>query len=96
MASTPYRADAGHLGLLLAVPYGIMADHRSRRFVLTLGLIGALLAETWVGLVLRLWNIFPVTAIFFFPLFLCIGGGGPVLSAVLLAVVADVTPTQYL
>jgi MFS family permease len=82
--------------MLLAVPYGIIADHRSRRFVMMLGLLGALLAETWIGLVLWLWNIFPVNTIFVFPVFLCIGGGGPVLSAVLLTVIADVTPIQYL
>lgn len=82
--------------MLLAVPYGIMADHHSRRLVMALGLVGALLSEIWIGLVLWLWNIFPVIAIFAFPVFLCIGGGGPVLSAVLLTVVADVAPTRYL
>lgn len=82
--------------MLLAIPYGIIADRYSRRFVMTLGLVGVLLAETWVGLVLWLWKFFPVTTVFVFPVFLCIGGGGPVLSAVLLAVVADVTPTKYL
>jgi len=36
----------------------------------------------------------PVTLIFFFPVFLLIGGGGPVFAAVITAVVADVCPSH--
>jgi len=80
--------------MLLAIPYGIMADYRGRRLVMLLCCFGALFAETWGFLVFCLWRIMPVTLIFFFPVFLLIGGGGPVFAAVITAVVADVCPSH--
>jgi MFS family permease len=82
------------VGLLLAVPFGIMADRMGRRFVILLCCFGALFAEAYTITVLWFWRIFPTYAIAVFPLFLCIGGGGVVFAAVILTVVADVCPSH--
>ena len=79
-------------GLILAVPYGILADSRGRIFVSFLGVVGVVLAELWFYAVIAFYNVFPITAIYVYPLFFIFGGGGFVLAATLLAVVADVAP----
>jgi len=71
-----------------------MADKRGRRLVMLLCCFGAFFSEAWVFMVFWLWRVFPVVAIFAFPVFLLIGGGGPVFAAVITAVVADVCPSH--
>ena len=89
------QTDRKTTGILLAIPYGILADHWGRRFVITLCCVGVVLAESWILFVLWFWRLFPTTAVFAFPVFMCIGGGGPVFAAVLLAVIADNCPSHY-
>lgn len=79
-------------GLILAVPYGILADTRGRVFVASLGLVGVVCAELWYYFVIEFYDVLPTTAIYAYPLFFIIGGGAVVISAALLAVIADVAP----
>jgi hypothetical protein len=89
------RTDRKCIGIFLAIPYGILADRVGRRFVILLCCFGVVFAESWILFVLWFWRLFPTTALFAFPVFLCIGGGGPVFAAVLLAVIADNCPSHY-
>ncbi|KAF2431681.1 MFS general substrate transporter [Tothia fuscella] len=82
-------------GLILPVPYGILADHWGRRLVAMLGLIGIVLAELWYYIVMTFDKTFPIWAIYFGPLSFLIGGGGGVLAAAMLAIVADHVPNTF-
>jgi hypothetical protein len=83
-----------HPGMVLAVPYGVLADTRGRRFVLALGIIGGMMAYSWALLVFSSPHSMPLWTIYLYPLFLCIGGGAFVIGAVLLAMIAGVIPSD--
>ncbi|KAI1170276.1 major facilitator superfamily domain-containing protein [Nemania sp. FL0916] len=76
--------------LLLAIPYGALADSRGRRPVATLAFLGAALAYSWTFLICFLGA--PVNLILYSSLFYIIGGGPSVVSALVLLVISDVTP----
>jgi MFS family permease len=76
-------------GLLLAVPYGILADTLGRRVIVALRAFGIFLGEMWFFLVLSLYKTFPIEVIYAYPLFFCIGGGGFVLNSAIYALIAD-------
>lgn len=48
------RLKAVESGLLLAVPYGILAESRGKRFVAALGLTGQMLGDTWILVICKL------------------------------------------
>jgi hypothetical protein len=75
-------------GLLLAVPFGILADKKGRRLVIGLCLTGFLLRDTWTFATLYFYKVFPLKAVYAAPLTAVIGGGPTVISPMLLAVVA--------
>lgn len=81
-------------GLLLAVPFGILADKKGRRFVINICMIGLLLREVWTFTFLYFSDIFPLRSVYFAPLMLVIGGGSIVGSSMLLAVVAASVPQE--
>jgi MFS family permease len=78
--------------LFFSVPFGILADRIGRKVVCTLGVIGLTLGFFWYFLVFRFYTIFPLAAVYAFPLFFIIGGGGSVVAALIMAMISDVTP----
>ncbi|KAH8673912.1 major facilitator superfamily domain-containing protein [Xylariales sp. PMI_506] len=76
------------LALLLAVPYGILADRKGRRLVATICLVGLSLSEGFLLAVLYFHEIFPLRAVYAAPAFLVIGGGSAVISSTVLAIIA--------
>jgi MFS family permease len=82
------------LGLLFAIPYGILADIRGRRLVIALSLTGAILSNSWVFLVFFSEGAMPFWTIYVYPQLQYIGGGGFVLGAVTMAIVADIVPSE--
>lgn len=78
-------------GILLAIPYGIVADRWGRRFVFCLGVAGLLLGQIWNGFICYFWNVFPVRAYWSSSVFLVIGGGNAVLQNMLFATLSDVS-----
>lgn len=41
------------IGIVLAIPYGALADHIGRKPVLLLGMLGCILSEVWIRLVCK-------------------------------------------
>lgn len=81
-------------GLLLAVPFGILADKKGRRFVLNICMVGILLLEIWTFNSLYFSDLFPLRSVYVAPLMLVFGGGSIVFSSMLLAVIAASVPQQ--
>ncbi|THZ13080.1 hypothetical protein D6C91_08075 [Aureobasidium pullulans] len=84
----------GAVGLLLVIPYGMLAEVKGGRFVAGLNLIGYALSSVWILIVSFCWNVFSINAIVVSPLLRAIGGGAPISSAVILATVANAAPTS--
>ncbi|PYI01625.1 MFS general substrate transporter [Aspergillus sclerotiicarbonarius CBS 121057] len=76
--------------LLLALPYGILADKYGRRLIMTLSFVGQLAGLAWV--LVACWLGLPIKAIWLSSAFLIIGGGTTVAASVIMMVVTDSTP----
>jgi len=77
-------------GILVAVPYGVVADRWGRKLVLVMGVAGILLALVWT-LGVAYWSE-SVDIRWFWAgnLFLFVGGGSSVIKAMFYAMIADV------
>ncbi|KAK0625822.1 major facilitator superfamily domain-containing protein [Immersiella caudata] len=78
------------VGLLVALPYGVLADKVGRKTVMVLGSVGSFLSLLWVLLVLRLEPYIPVHALLVSPAFLVIGGGNGAIIAAFYATISDI------
>lgn len=81
-------------GLLLAIPYGILADTRGRPLVVGLCLLGILLRDIWIFICLYFYPRFPLYAVCFAPITAVIGGGSTVTGPMFFAIVAASTPQE--
>ncbi|KAI7337079.1 hypothetical protein KC315_g2513 [Hortaea werneckii] len=79
-------------GLLLAMPYGVVADKIGRKPVLLLSMAGQVFAATWVLFVA--WNDLSLRLVWLSSAFTLIGGGSTVAVAVCMMVVADSTSEE--
>ncbi|RDW58813.1 MFS transporter-10 [Coleophoma cylindrospora] len=79
-------------GVLLAVPYGLLADKWGRKPVVLLSLLGFLLSTTCTLVVCRFWQFLPLRLVWLSPIFTIIGGGAPVLFSMTYTIIADVVP----
>ncbi|KAK9439183.1 Major facilitator superfamily domain, general substrate transporter [Metarhizium brunneum] len=77
-------------GLLLAIPYGILADRWGRRPVLLLCLLGLALAIAGVLMVCWFWWLVPLRFVWLCWLLTGIGGGPAVLSSTIYTMLADI------
>ncbi|KAI5814503.1 major facilitator superfamily domain-containing protein [Pyronema omphalodes] len=77
-------------GVLLAIPYGVLADKIGRKKVLMMTCLG--LALEFASVIAICWFRLPIKFIWGSALFLCIGGGAQMIGALILMVLADVTP----
>ncbi|KAK0732543.1 major facilitator superfamily domain-containing protein [Apiosordaria backusii] len=77
--------------LLMAVPYGAGIDRFGRRPFLGLCFVGLSLSAGWDAVVCAFPSAFPLRFIWLDCLFLFIGGGTTVLSAVLYTIVSDIS-----
>ncbi|KAF5720124.1 major facilitator superfamily transporter [Fusarium mundagurra] len=79
-------------GLMLAIPYGVLADSKGRRLVTGLSLLGFVLRDIWAFTVLCFHRVFPVRAVYAAPAFLVLGGGSTVISPMIMAIIAAALP----
>jgi MFS family permease len=85
--------DVGYpLGLILGILYGRLADKIGRKPVAFFGVLGQMLAYLWVVLVCYFHHVFPTRLVLLSPIFLVIGGGSRVLTAIMSTIIADVAP----
>ncbi|WPH04816.1 MFS multidrug transporter [Acrodontium crateriforme] len=75
--------------MLLAVPFGILADRYGRKRVLLLALFGSFMNDAWIRLVYWFPETFPVHTVWFAGAWQSIGAGAATLSSITHALVAD-------
>ncbi|KAK9414827.1 putative Major facilitator superfamily (MFS) profile domain-containing protein [Seiridium unicorne] len=77
-------------GLIVAIPFGILADRYGRRPVLIMVIIGALLQDLISKIILWRPDVFPPRLIWLSSVASFVGGGDAVASGMIFLVVADV------
>lgn len=82
-------------GLLFAVPYGILADARGRRLIVSACLLGFIMKDTWTFVVLYFYKIFPLRSIYAAPAFVLLGGGNTLFGPMIMAIVAATVPEVF-
>jgi MFS family permease len=94
-----FRAVLGTLetlpGLFLAVPYGMLADKKGRKLVITISMVGIVLTA-WSALLVLYYagERLPWWTAYTYPIWYFLGGGGVALGNLLLAVIADITTPE--
>ncbi|KAJ5164334.1 MFS general substrate transporter [Penicillium coprophilum] len=78
-------------GLLLAVPYGILAQSTGRKLVVTLGLTGEIIGAIWIWVACHYLERLSIWVMVLSASIWCIGGGSSVMSSMVLAMVATFT-----
>ncbi|EGX93797.1 MFS multidrug transporter, putative [Cordyceps militaris CM01] len=76
-------------GILVSIPYGILADHIGRTNVLMLALFGTLLSECWIAIVCWLPQTLPLRSLWLSGAFQLIGGGGATMTSMCYTMIAD-------
>ncbi|PWY87875.1 MFS general substrate transporter [Aspergillus sclerotioniger CBS 115572] len=76
-------------GLLLAIPYGLLAQRYGRKLVAALGLSGEILASLWIWLACHYTPRFSSWAIAISAIIRFIGGGSSVMSSMVFALVSS-------
>ena len=82
------------IGLLFAVPYGMLADKKGRKFVVGLTVGAAVACYIWSFCILYFYNTLPFSLIYTYPLLLWIGGGGFVAGSIITAIASEVVPSD--
>lgn len=75
-------------GIVLGIPFGILADAKGRRLVLFICLIGFVLRDLWMFLTLFFYRTFPLKMVYAVPALAILGGGAPVAASMVLAIIA--------
>ncbi|KAI1165965.1 major facilitator superfamily domain-containing protein [Nemania serpens] len=80
------------VGILAALPWGIVADKIGRRPVFVMGLTGMSISILWIMVVGWFSQTFSPRLIWLSPVFYLLGGGNPVLSAIVHSMTLDIVP----
>ncbi|KAK6073234.1 MFS transporter [Seiridium cupressi] len=80
-------------GLFATVPYGILSDKWGRHRILSLAFTGITLGLAFQLMVLY-FQVFPSNLVLVSPLFMFMGGGPAVITAMLYTSIADITPVS--
>ncbi|ETS77363.1 hypothetical protein PFICI_11237 [Pestalotiopsis fici W106-1] len=80
--------------ILLAVPFGALADKIGRRKIMILATAGLVLNDTWIRLVLCFSHFIPLRLLWLSGLWQMIGAGVATLSSIVYAQVSDVCPAE--
>ncbi|KAI1869194.1 uncharacterized protein JN550_005824 [Neoarthrinium moseri] len=80
-------------GLIVAVPFGILSNKWGRHRVLSLAFTGITLGLAFLVTVLY-FDVLPANLILVSPVFMLLGGGPAVITAMLYTSIADITPVS--
>ena len=80
-------------GLLLAVPFGTLADRVGRKWIFAASLLGIVFSYAWILLICYLKNL-PLQLTWFSSAFMFIGGGAFVAMAIGLTMISDIAPPE--
>ncbi|QSZ36753.1 hypothetical protein DSL72_006636 [Monilinia vaccinii-corymbosi] len=78
-------------GMLMAVPYGLLADKIGRKPVFALTILGTLLSLLFEVLIMSEYMMLPIRVVWLAPFVQFIGGGEKAASAIFYAIISDVT-----
>ncbi|KAL4952822.1 major facilitator superfamily domain-containing protein [Aspergillus filifer] len=81
-------------GIILALPYGVMADRWGRKKVLLLSLLGLVLQEGCLRLICWNSNFIPPRAVWLTALFQTIGGGAQIATSMAFTIATDIFPVE--
>ncbi|KAF2464293.1 MFS transporter-like protein [Lindgomyces ingoldianus] len=80
-------------GILLAVPYGTLADKFGRKWIFALSLVGLQLNSMWI-LFICYFRSLPLQLTWFSSVFYVVGGGPIVATAIGVTMVSDIVPPE--
>ncbi|KAH7081199.1 hypothetical protein BKA63DRAFT_540380 [Paraphoma chrysanthemicola] len=80
-------------GLVLAVPFGTLADRVGRKWIFTASLFGLQLSSAWT-LLICYFKTLPLQLTWFSSAFFLLGGGPIVASAIAITMLADIVPPE--
>ncbi|KAA8651283.1 hypothetical protein EYZ11_009188 [Aspergillus tanneri] len=80
--------------IILALPFGVMADRVGRKKVALLSILGLMMQEVAMRVICWYSNIIPLQAIWFTPLFQICGGGSQIASSMVFTIVTDIYPVE--
>lgn len=80
------------VGLVLAIPYGLLVGRMGERLLVGINVIGYLLCGTWRLVVCSYWSTFPPWTIVLSPLLRVVGGGSPFMSSLVYSIAAKHVP----
>lgn len=80
-------------GMLMAVPFGALADKLGRKWIFAVSLVGLQLNSIWILLVCYFRDL-PLQVVWFSSAFFFVGGGPIVAIAVAMTMVSDVCPPE--
>ncbi|KGO47973.1 Major facilitator superfamily domain, general substrate transporter [Penicillium expansum] len=80
--------------ILLAVPYGMLADWIGYRPVALLAFFGSAMSSNWSRVVFWFYPTLPTRALWFSALWQVLGGGPQVVTSLSFSAVASITPAQ--
>ncbi|KAL7904151.1 putative MFS multidrug transporter [Trichoderma velutinum] len=75
--------------IILAVPYGALADRIGRKKIFLLAIVGIGMNDLWMRMIFWFPNVFPIRAVWFGGLWQIIGAGAASLSSISHVMVAD-------
>ncbi|KAH7091603.1 hypothetical protein FB567DRAFT_490630 [Paraphoma chrysanthemicola] len=80
-------------GMVLAVPFGTLADRVGRKWIFTASLFGLQLSSAWT-LLICYFKTLPLQLTWFSSAFFLLGGGPLVAVAIVMAMLADIVPPE--
>ncbi|EEA19150.1 hypothetical protein TMatcc_010305 [Talaromyces marneffei ATCC 18224] len=80
--------------LLVALPFGNIANTKGRSLVLTLAISGQILADLWILAICFFNQTLPLSLVYVSPLLRSIGGGEMVMSAIIHTLLVDVVTKE--
>ncbi|RDW79795.1 hypothetical protein BP6252_04433 [Coleophoma cylindrospora] len=80
--------------MLVAVPYGLLADRIGRKPVFGIVVTGYIVSNLWSLNVMWFWRTLPLRLVWLSPLLLFIGGGDVVTAIVFYSIASDVTTEE--
>ncbi|KAF2183449.1 MFS general substrate transporter [Zopfia rhizophila CBS 207.26] len=80
-------------GIVLALPFGGLADKYGRKWIFTMSLIGLQLNSAWILLICYFRSL-PLQLTWFSSVFYFVGGGPIVASAIGLTMISDIVPSD--
>ncbi|GKZ22856.1 hypothetical protein AbraIFM66951_004980 [Aspergillus brasiliensis] len=81
-------------GIVLALPYGFLADRVGRKPILLLSLTGLLMEELAIRVVCWCSAVLPLRTVWVTPIFQLVGGGPQLSTAMAYAMITDVVPVS--